>query len=115
MTGPPDRERLEHILAACREIREFPEGVDRSEFAESPLLQRAVEKDLEIIGEAASNLSQSTRTDLSSIPWKDIIGMRNILIHVYFDVETETVWKTVQTDLPKLRSKIEQVLNHPPD
>jgi uncharacterized protein with HEPN domain len=115
MIEPPDRERLEHILAACREIREFLDGVGRSDFTESPLLQRAVEKDLEIIGEAASNLSPETRTDLSSIPWKDIIGMRNILIHVYFDVEVETVWQTVQNDLPELRSKIKQVLNRPSD
>ena len=110
MNEPLDRERLQHILEACREIQDFLDDVDRTNFNKSRILQRAVEKDLEIIGEAASNLSEPTKQKLSNIPWKEIIGMRNILIHVYFDVELDTIWKTVRNDIPKLREQIERVL-----
>lgn len=111
MNRPRDRKRLQHILDACREIERFARGKSREDFLQDRLLQRAVEKDLEIIGEAANQLSSETRSSYPSIPWQDIIGMRNILIHVYFEVDLETVWTTIQEDIPNLQEALEENLN----
>lgn len=66
---------------------------------------------MEIIGEAANNLSEDSRQQMPEIPWKDIIGMRNILIHVYFKVDLETVWETIQSELPELIKTVENCLD----
>lgn len=107
MNGSRDRKRLKHILDACREIERFTRGKSKDDFLQDRLLQRAIEKDLEIIGEAANQLSPETRSSYPSIPWQDIIGMRNILIHVYFEVDLETIWTTIQEDIPNLRDALE--------
>jgi uncharacterized protein with HEPN domain len=67
-------------------------------------------RELEIIGEAASKVSSDIRSQHPSIPWQDITGMRNRLIHAYFDVDLDTVWRTVSQDLPILKSNIERIL-----
>lgn len=107
----PDRNRLEHIQQAGKEILEFIEDKSKEEFYNDRILQRAVERELEIIGEAANNLSEDSRQQMPEIPWKDIIGMRNILIHVYFKVDLETVWETIQGELPELIKTVENQLN----
>ena len=65
---------------------------------------------LKIIGEAASKVSADTRSQNTSIPWQDITGMRNRLIHAYFDVDLDTVWSTVTRDLPVLKAELEKIL-----
>jgi len=67
-------------------------------------------RELEIIGEAASKISAETRSQNTSIPWQDISGMRNRLIHAYFDVDLDTVWSTVSRDLPTLKAELEKIL-----
>ncbi len=105
----PDRERSEHILAAAKEIESFINGKTFEDFKNDRLLQRGVEKDLEIIGEAANKLSEHTHKELPRIPWKAIIGMRNILVHVYFELDLETVWKTAKEDIPPLLENLKQL------
>ena len=73
---------------------------------ESRLQQYAVLKAIEIIGEAAAHISAETKRTHDDLPWADIIGMRNRLVHGYFDVDIERVWRTVQDDLPRLISQI---------
>lgn len=106
-----DKQWLAHILDAAKEIETFVAGKTKEDLRDSRLMQRAIEKDLEIIGEAAGNLSEETRDALDSVPWKDIIGMRNILVHVYFDIDLEVIWKTVQQDIPLLISQISDELS----
>jgi uncharacterized protein with HEPN domain len=67
-------------------------------------------KELEIIGEAAGKVSADVRSQNSTIPWQDISGMRNRLIHAYFDVDLDTVWSTATRDLPFLKSELEKML-----
>lgn len=67
-------------------------------------------RELEIIGEAASKISAETRSKNTSIPRQDISGMRNRLIHAYFDVDLDTVWSTVSRDLPILKAELEKIL-----
>lgn len=105
-----DEKRIHHMLAAAREILDFTGGITEKEFLEKRLIQRAVEKDLEIIGEAANKVSENTKDDLSNLPWDEMIGMRNVLTHVYFDVDLQVVWKTIKEDLPPLIRKLENHL-----
>lgn len=74
------------------------------------MLLFATVRALELIGEAAGNVSDNTRSAAPQIPWRAMVGMRNRLIHGYFDIDTEVVWRTVKSELPELASAIESAL-----
>ena len=73
-------------------------------------MQDATIRNLEIIGEAAKNLSETTRSRRADIPWRQIAGMRDKLIHQYFGVNLELVWKTVEIEIPRLKKAVEELL-----
>ena len=98
------------ILIAARKALKFLEGMTWEEFERSELHQNAVMRPLEIIGEAARRVSQQTRDAHPEIPWEQMIGIRNRLIHEYFRVNLATVWDTVQNDLPRLIALIEPLV-----
>ncbi len=101
-----DKAYLKHILDAISNIEKFMLGVTKETFLENIEKQYAVLRGLEIIGEAAKNLSKELKTKYSQIPWKEIAGMRDKLIHHYFGVNLNLVWETVKTKLPELRNQI---------
>ncbi len=101
---------LRHIYDAAARITFYLQGVSESEFAETALLQDGVIRQLEIIGEATRHLSQSLRMQYPEIPWQDMAGMRNKLIHDYFGVDIEAVWLTATQDVPQLKDQIEALL-----
>ena len=105
-----DLTRLKHILYAAKEAQSFAFGKSMSDLGADRKLALAIVKDIEIIGEAASKVSQETRTSHSSIPWPDIINMRNRLIHAYFDIDIDVVWDTVTKDLPPFMAILEKTL-----
>lgn len=96
---------LRHILDAIAAIESFTSSGERDAKTFS-----AVERQLEIIGEAANKLPNTFCANYSAIPWKDIIGMRRILIHEYFGVQPSMVWKVVEHDLQPLKQAIEDIL-----
>lgn len=102
-----DRERIEHILESCREAQEFIENKSRSDLHQDRKLELALNKEIEIIGEAAAQLSDETREKFDEIPWKEIIGMRNKLIHDYEEVRRDIIWRVVTKDLPELIKELE--------
>ena len=102
--------RLKHMVDAAKEARSFAFDKKRSDLDGNRQLTLALVEDIEIIGEAASKVSQETKTNYPAIPWLDIINMRNRLIHAYFDVDFEVVWDTVTKDLPPLLSEIEKIV-----
>ena len=105
-----DEAYLLDILIAARKALKFVEGIDRNEFEENGLIHSAVMRPLEIIGEAASKISKVTRKNNPNIPWADMIGMRNRLIHEYFRIDYDAVWDTIQKDLPQLIAQIEPLV-----
>ena len=105
-----DEIRLLHMLDAAREVVGFARGRTRGDLDNDRQLVLAPVKDVEIVGEAAAQVTESTRQHLSEIPWERIVGMRNRLVHAYFDVNLDIVWKTVQGDLPELISVLEQAI-----
>jgi len=105
-----DRVRLRHMLDAAREALTFTQGRTRRDLNEDRMLVLSLVKEIEIIGEAANQISEATRERLPKIPWADIIGMRNRLVHAYFDINLDILWQTVQEDLPSLISTLTAVL-----
>ena len=105
-----DRIRLIHMLDAAREAVSFTRGRTRKELDTDRQLTLSLVKDIEIVGEAAARVTETTRTQTPEIPWQEIVAMRNRLVHAYFDINHDIVWKTVQEDLPMLMSRLEQAL-----
>jgi len=90
------------MLDSAKEAVEFAAGKSRKDLDDDRKLSLAIIKSIEIIGEAASKVSEACKAENDNIPWRDIIGMRNRLSHGYFDVNLDIVWETVQTDLPNI-------------
>jgi uncharacterized protein with HEPN domain len=100
--------RLQHMLDSTNIILGFIKGKRKNSLKRSRLLLSAILRELAIIGEAANRISEKTKKRFPDIPWPDIIGMRNRLIHAYFDVDHDIVWKTVRNDLPVFRSQLKR-------
>jgi len=97
---------LSHILSAISDINKFLRSVEYNDFFHSDLMQSAVMRKFEIMGEATKRLSLDFRKEHSEIPWKKIAGMRDVLIHDYFGVDVKAIWNTSKEDLPDLKKKI---------
>ena len=97
---------IEHIRDSILRIEKYTNEMSESEFKSNELVQDAVIRQLQIIGEAAKKLSDGTRTSYPDVQWKDIAGMRDKLIHDYFGVDLGAVWDTVTNDLPGLRKAL---------
>jgi len=106
-----DQTRIHHMLDAAQEAVAFVHDRDRSSLASDRILSLALVKSIEIIGEAASRVTAARREEISDVPWAKIIGMRNRLIHAYFDIELDLVWVTVTKDLPPLIEALGRALS----
>jgi len=106
-----DAVRLRHMLDAAREAVAFATGRSRDDLARDRVLTLALLKCIEIVGEAASKISPELRSLHPEIPWADIVGMRNRLVHVYFDVDPDRLYDTITGDLPSLIATLEGVLS----
>lgn len=115
MTAPDTRDSayLGHILDAIERIRRYVGRKRRAGFLRDPLLQDAVIRNIEIVGEAAGRLSQEFIARDPEIPWRDIVGTRHRLIHGYLNVNLDTVWEMVDRDLPELDRKLRARLAAP--
>ncbi len=102
---------IEHILESITDIEEFSEGLSKEMFVKDKLKQNAIIRSIEVIGEAVKNLPAGFRTRYSDVPWTNIAGMRDKLMHHYFGVDLETVWKVVKSDLPYLKEEIFKIKN----
>src|SRR5688572_394475 len=103
------RENLHHvddILGSIEEISEYVRGMEFGDYALDTKTQRAVERNLEIIGEAVKNITSEIKKKHPGVMWKEIAGMRDKLIHQYFGVNLETIWFTIKNQLPSLRKEI---------
>lgn len=100
---------IEHILDCIRKIKEFTSGLSLKDFSVNELVQDAVMRNIEIIGEASNKISSDTKQIYYEIPWKEIAGMRDKLIHDYLGVDVEVVWRTITEDIPTLEKQIKEI------
>ena len=105
-----DRIRLQHMRDAARDALSFAEGKARGDLDGDRQLVLAVVKCVEIVGEAASKVSNEAQAHLPELPWADIIAMRHRLVHAYYDVNLDIVWRTIRGDLPPLASALDAYL-----
>ena len=108
--SPEDRVRLLHMIEATEDAMSFVADKTRPELEQDRKTLFAVIRCVEIIGEAAARISAATRAIAPDIPWSAIVGMRNRLVHAYFDVDTDVVWQTVTVELPALMNRIQTLL-----
>ncbi len=101
---------LQHILQECDFLINNSSNLTYEEFVNNPILQRAFVRSIEIIGEAVKNLPMEFRNSYPAIPWKRIAGTRDILIHEYFGIDYELVWKVIKESIPPLRKEILNIL-----
>ena len=106
-----DRVYLQHIRDALEDVTAYC-GSDHDAFVNDRMRQDATLRKLEVIGQAVKNLSEDTKSRQPEIPWKQIAGMRDKVIHDYFGVNLEIVWAVVHQELPKLRVAIDSLLKH---
>lgn len=102
--------RLRHMLDAAQEALSFTKGKTRHDLDHDRMLALSLVRLIEVIGEAAAQVTKDTQSRLSSIQWPTIIAMRHRLIHAYFDIDLDVVWDTVANDLPPLMNQLKQVL-----
>lgn len=100
---------LAHIIDAAGQILSYTEEMDYDHFTRTRIVQDAVIRQFEIIGEAAKNLSAGFRGTHGHVPWKDLAGFRDKLIHQYFGVDLATVWRSVEADIPVLLKELRQI------
>jgi uncharacterized protein with HEPN domain len=101
-----DHQRLLHILEAIDEINNYILNIDLKAFLENSMMRFACVKQIEIIGEAANYITPETKALFSDMEWKQIIGMRHILVHEYFGVDFDLIWQVIIKDLPMLKEKV---------
>jgi len=110
---PEDKIRIQHMIDAAEEALSFVAEINEKDFFNNRLLILSIIKEIEIIGEAASKVSVKTKNEFSNIPWQDIVGMRNRLIHGYFEVNVQLVWNTLKRNLPTLINLLQKSINSP--
>lgn len=104
-----DAVRLNHMIGYCELALGFVVGQQRHQLDSNKMLELAVVRAIEIVGEAASKISAEAQAKHPDIPWRAIIGMRNRLVHAYFDINTEVVWQTITVELPALLPKLQAI------
>jgi uncharacterized protein with HEPN domain len=104
-----DKIRLQHILEAIGEVETYVNGVAYQQFIDNSEKRFATIKQIEIIGEACNALTSELKAENPLIPWKPIIGFRNISIHEYFGVNLQLVWEIATVDLPELKQKMQAI------
>lgn len=105
-----DKAYLKDILDAICDIEAFVANINEAEFYRNKEKRYAVVRALEIIGEASKNLSKELRAKHKEVPWKDVAGMRDKLIHWYFRIKWELVWETVKSKIPELKNQLLKIL-----
>lgn len=108
MLGKEDIIRLRHMLETAKDAISITQNRTRSSLDTDKMLRLSLERSMEIIGEAASRLSKECYDELPQIPWKNIINMRNRLIHAYYNINLNTLWSSVTEDLPGLIAELEK-------
>lgn len=110
MSKIDDLTRLKHIRDAVMITIDFIKSRNRDDLDNDQMLSLALVRLIEIIGEAANNISLSCQNNYPQIPWREMIGMRNRIVHAYFEVDLDVVWQVIIDDLPRLLRWINQAI-----
>lgn len=101
---------LTHMWAMCKKALEIVNSLEKNEFLQNEILQLALTRLIEVIGEAASHVDELTRFEQEAIPWNEIIGMRHRIVHDYLNVDERIIWQVAHEDLPGLYIILDQII-----
>ena len=107
-----DKIRLEDILKSIQFIEEYSDGISYETFVADTMRYYAIMKNVEIVGEAANMLTRDFRETNTELPWREIIGMRNVLVHGYANISNEQLWSAVKDDIPVIKSAVTNYINN---
>jgi uncharacterized protein with HEPN domain len=107
---PEDRIRITHMRDACVSVSRFIEGKRSADLSGDQMLQFALVRAIEIIGEAAGRVSEDVQKAAPEIPWRESVGIRNRLVHAYFDVDLGILWQTAVESVPQMLERLEKLL-----
>jgi uncharacterized protein with HEPN domain len=110
---PDDRVRVLHMIEAAETAVSFVSGRQRSDLDSDRMLLFALVRAIEVVGESASKISEGLRRTAPAVPWTLIVSMRNRLIHAYFDVDRDILWRTATQEIPELLPQLRSLLDHP--
>jgi uncharacterized protein with HEPN domain len=105
-----DRVRVLHMIEAAEEVSAFVAGRQRPDLDSDRMLLFAVVRAVEVIGEAAGKLSEEARVAATTVPWSAVVSMRNRLVHAYFDIDRDIVWRTATEEIPALLPALRALL-----
>ena len=108
-----NRVYFEHMLGAINDIESFTAGMDFKDFGADLKTQMAAVRELEIIGEASNRVSKEIQEEFKETPWKNMLGMRNIIVHDYMAVDLDVVWNVLKNDLSTLKQALQNSLERP--
>ena len=111
MSQDNDQIRLQHMLDAAKKIIDYTQGKTRQDLETNEMLSFAILRLLEVVGEAAKGISKNLRDENPTLPWRQIAGTRDRLIHGYFDVDMDVVWAIVSVDIPAIIPELERMLS----
>lgn len=111
MTRPSDHERLTHISDATDRIIRYSESIEFDEFCLDYKTQLAIERLLEIIGEAANHVSDELKDSAPDVPWRQLTDLCNVLSHQYFQLRLDIIWEVVVSEIPPLKIKVQDILD----
>ena len=106
-----DKGRLEDILKSIRLIEEYSDGISFETFVADTMRYYAIMKNVEIVGEAANMLTRDFRETHTELPWREIIGMRNVLVHGYANISDEQLWSAVNDDIPVIKNAVNNYMD----
>jgi len=104
------RDYLRDILTAVNDIENFVDNLTYDQFVNDRKTLNAVIRSIEIIGEASKNIPETIKTGYPELPWKQMAGMRDKLIHAYFGADSETIYKAAKANIPQLKNPIQKIL-----
>ena len=107
-----DKSRLEDILKSIQLIEEYSDGISFETFVADTMRYYAIMKNVEIVGEAANMLTRDFRETNTELPWREIIGMRNVLVHGYANISNEQLWSAVKDDIPIIKNAVNNYMNN---
>lgn len=110
MPSRDDTRALQHMFDYAREAVDMIAGRARADLSKDRMLELALIRLVEVVGEAAGRVSQARQADFPGIPWREVAGMRNRLIHGYDSIDLDVIWDTVELDLPPLIIQLEKIL-----
>jgi uncharacterized protein with HEPN domain len=101
---------LTHMWAMCQKALNIVNGLEESEFLQDEILQLALTRLIEVIGEAAAHVDDVVRAEFDAIPWYEIIGMRHRIVHDYLNVDEQIIWQVANEDLPSLFEVLDRII-----